>query len=141
MVLVNTYGVGRPTRRLVGMKRKTGFSHEVGVLLHTAATVASGGSCARCETCMFKKGKKLSSIKVVVADAHTRMHMQWTITVLLVGKDVESGEYRNAVINLDKYLSDKELPKCSYITAEAHHSISDQVDSGPCCVTRALPND
>lgn len=34
-----------------------------------------------------------------------------TITVLLVKKDVESAEFRNAVINLDKYLKEHNLPK------------------------------
>eukprot|EP00200_Dunaliella_tertiolecta_P005564 CAMPEP_0202345276 /NCGR_PEP_ID=MMETSP1126-20121109/4595_1 /ASSEMBLY_ACC=CAM_ASM_000457 /TAXON_ID=3047 /ORGANISM="Dunaliella tertiolecta, Strain CCMP1320" /LENGTH=1226 /DNA_ID=CAMNT_0048936579 /DNA_START=2286 /DNA_END=5966 /DNA_ORIENTATION=+ len=43
-----------------------------------------------------------------------------TITVLLVKKDVESGEYRNAVINLDKYLSDKELPKSLQAAMREH---------------------
>eukprot|EP00967_Tisochrysis_lutea_P023910 scaffold27451_cov18-Tisochrysis_lutea.AAC.1 len=65
MVLVNTYGVGRPTRRLVGMKRKTGFSHEVGVLLHTAATVASGGSCARYVASMISECATQCQIVIV----------------------------------------------------------------------------
>ncbi|KAF5827675.1 hypothetical protein DUNSADRAFT_262 [Dunaliella salina] len=43
-----------------------------------------------------------------------------TITVLLVKNDVESGEYRNAVMNLDKYLSDKKLPKSLQAAMHEH---------------------
>ncbi|KAF5832406.1 hypothetical protein DUNSADRAFT_11708 [Dunaliella salina] len=55
-----------------------------------------------------------------VVNVVAQAYILGTITVLLVKNDVESGEYRNAVVNLDKYLSEKQLPK-SLQTAMHEH--------------------
>jgi hypothetical protein len=38
-----------------------------------------------------------------------------TISIMLVKKDVESGEYRDAVVALDTYSKEKKLPKVGHV--------------------------
>ncbi|KAF5826900.1 hypothetical protein DUNSADRAFT_1806 [Dunaliella salina] len=72
---------------------------------------------------VFYKNNAIEAIMLCVyfvINVVAQAYILGTITVLLVKRDVESGEYRNAVINLDNYLSDKKLPKSLQAAMREH---------------------